>query len=460
MITTRRETLRSIAALLFLPSGLAMGTRVSSGSFLDAVRSGDLGSVRALLSMDPTLAQAKDGVGRSAFVLAHLRGHVAIAETVRATGLELDLVESAFAEDWERMEALAKEHPAQLHALHPVGGTPLYAHAQVGSVSLWRLRNLGCLPDEVPAGGTGFTPARGAVDSFFESWARITLTDLLSNGSDPNARQQGGDSVLHGAVRRRSGLLVTLAIRKGAQVDAQDDAGRTPLDLAVELGWEAGQRLLEGHAELVRDNRSSRLARDANRELIEPEDLSDVDWRAQAEVTGNSHFNLSKVKELLAGDRRLVWSRSPEDELAIEACGHTGNRPIIQLHLDHGAPLSLPTAVSLGDMETVRWWLARERGAHDFPVMCYAVFGEGGAAMAELLHGLGCHVDQESMGTTALHWCVLRGDKETAAWLLEHGANIQQVGFKWSRDGQTPLAFAEARGRDEMAAFLRQRGAR
>lgn len=429
--------------------------------FLEAVRAGDTARVRALLAEDAALACAIDDRGRSAYVLAYLHGHEETAGVLLEIGWELDIVEAVLAEDWGRVEALAGADPTLINAVHPIGGAPIYAAALVGSNDMWRLRSLGADPDLAPAGGTGFTPARGAVTAAHGSWAHIALTDLCSNGGDVNARQPGGSSVLHGAVMRQDESLVRLAIRKGGDADAKDDAGRTPAVLAAEIGWKEGATLLADPRRLARDNRSSRFLLDANRQPIERPDLSDVSQRVQSEVTGNSHFNLKKVRELVAADPRLVYAISSDDELAIEACAHIGNRPIIRFHLDHGAPLSLPTAVSLGDTETVKFWLDRdptlrdERGAHDFPVMWYAVLGGGSVEMAELLDGYGVPIDQESKGTTALHWCAKRRDYDLARWLVDRGADKDALGHNWVRAGQTALQIADAEGDSKMAAILK-----
>jgi ankyrin repeat protein len=318
----------------------------------------------------------------------------------------------------------------------------------------------------VPAGGNGFTAARTATTAAHSHWAQIALADLCANGADVNAEQRGGSSVLHGAVACRDAQLVRLAVRKGAAVDAVDAEGRTAAALAAELEWAEGAALLANHASLPRDNRSSRFALDAARQPIERPDLSDVPRALQSKVTGNSHFRLAKVRELVTPDPRLVFSISNDDELAIEASAHIGHEDLMRFHLDHGAPLSLPTAVSLGDLDAVRFWLDRdatllhERGAHDFPVMFFCVFGGGSVEMAELLVARGAAVDQDSVGTTALHWCVRRDERDLAVWLLEHGADPEPVGHLWSRDGETPLQVAVAGDRPGMAALLRDRGAR
>jgi len=308
--------------------------------------------------------------------------------------------------------------------------------------------------------------ARAAMNQRTLPGALIAATDLLSNGSSPNSGQRGGDSVLHGAVRRREERLVRLAVRKGASVEARDDAGRTALDLARELDWAAGARLLESHASLPRDHRASRFLLDANREPVERPDLADVPQALQNQVTGSSHANLEKLRALVEADRRRVFSVSTDDELAIEASAHTGNREIMRYHLDHGAPFSLPTAASMGDLAMMRFLLDRdpllvhERGAHDFAPMHYAAIGGGGVEVAALLHERGAAIDQETVGLTALHWSVAHDMPDLTAWLIEKGADVAAVSYKWDPRGETALQIALDAEAERQVKLLRDAGAR
>lgn len=472
MNLSRRQALSSLGSLVSLPAfalldpwGAALPPVRGSEDILDAVRQGNVERVRSLLAGDASLARARDESGRSAYVLAHVHGHVGVAELVRGAGLELDIVEAVLAEDWKRVEELARAEPELLHRAHPIGGTPLYAAAFVGSDDAFRLRSLGCASDAAPPGGSGYTPARGALESPHPSWALRGLTDLCGNGADVNAPQLGGSSVLHGAVRRRDAGLVRLAIRKGSDAAAVDAEGLTAQALAEQLGWAEGAQLLAQAQRLPRDNRSSRFALNANREPVRRPTLADVPQSVQNQVTGASHFKLEKLRELVETDERLVFSISTDDELAIEACAHVQNPEIIRYHLDHGAPLSLPTAVALRDPESVSAWLehdpmlVHERGAHDFPVLWFAV-GGGALEIAEILASHDIPIDQESRGTTALHRCASEDDVELAHWLLEHGAEPEAVGYFWDRDGQTPLQVALAGGNTRIAALLKDAGAR
>lgn len=477
MQISRRSVLYSLPVVFAALTGVASGfsrhfhalgepTADETLAFLAAVKAGDEVEVRRRLTERPALAATRDAAGLSAFLHAHLLGHAAIATLLRESGLELDIVECVFEEDWKRMNELAQRDPASPNALHPIGGNLLYAGALAGSGDLWRLRSLGCGPDDAPSGGSGFTPARAAMNQRTIPGAVIAATDLLSNGSTPNTRQRGGDSVLHGAVRRRNECLVRLAVRKGADVEARDDAGRTAQALARELGWTEGAVLLEGHAQLPRDHRASRFLLDQNREPIKRPDLSDVPQATQNQVTGSSHSSLEKLRALVEEDRRLVYSISTDAELAIEASAHVGNRELMRFHLDRGAPYSLPTAVSMGDAAMIRFLLDRdprlvhERGAHDFAVMHYAAIGGGGVEIAALLHERGVAIDQESQGLTALHWSVRDDLADLTVWLIAKGADLEAKSFKWDREGQTPLQIALERKQERQAKILRDAGAR
>ncbi|QDU68149.1 ankyrin repeat domain-containing protein [Engelhardtia mirabilis] len=434
----------------------------SSRRFLQLVQRGDAPGVGRMLATDARLVRVVDGQGRSAFVLAHLSGHGQIGELLRERGLELDLVEAVLAADWPLVEQLAAADSRAINRSHPIGGNPLYASALVGGAEQYRLRSLGCDSDGRPVGGSGFSPARAAMQCRDPVGALLAGMDILSNGGDPNVPQARGDSVLHGAVRARDTRLVAMVLRKGGDPYACDEHGRRPLDLARELEWAPGVELLERQSSIARDHRASRFAFDQSRQPFVLDPLDDVSQAAQSEITGLSHFNRARVAELLAAEPRLVHAISADDELAIEACGHTGQAELIQVHLDHGAPLSLPTAISVGDLQHARWLLAQdpllihERGPHDFAVMWYPAIGGGSVEAAELLLEYGADLEQESGGETALHLAAWRGHDELVRYLVQRGARIDAVGYRQVRAGATPLDLALAGGHERVAASLRE----
>ena len=133
--------------------------------------------------------------------------------------------------------------------------------------------------------------------------------------------------------------------------------------------------------------------------------------------------------------------------------------------MDHGAPLSLPTAACMGDLEMMRFLLDRdpllvnERGAHDFALMHYAAIGGGGVEVAQLLHARGAAIDQECVGLTTLHWSVRNDMPDLTKWLLEKGADVTAVSYKWNRRGETALQIALEDKNDRQVKLLRDAGA-
>lgn len=170
---------------------------------------------------------------------------------------------------------------------------------------------------------------------------------------------------------------------------------------------------------------------------------------------------------------------------------YRGRRDIVQLLLDHGAPVSFGEACALGDGARVKELLAsepaalRSRTADGFPPHGMAIFfGHGelarwlieqgadvnavaenpmrvapvhAAASARDLETLRLLLDRgadanakQQMDYTALHGAAARGDVDMAKLLLEHGARRDAHG----EDGKTPADVAREHGQNEFAEWL------
>ncbi len=463
-LTSRSVVAALVPALPGRPEELP-DERAEREAFLAAVIAGDLVAVRARLETRPRLVDAADAAGCSALVLAYCHGQQPVADALRERGARVELIEACMIPDWDRVKELAGGDGAGVDAWHPVGGTAMYAAARAGRADTYHLQDLGADPDGNPRGRSGVTPAWGALECRdpIDAW-RCTVA-LLSNGAHVNAPQRHGETLLHAAARRGDVNILRYLLRRGADTEARTLHGVTALGEAERLGHEAAAAMLRNASSVERDDFTLRYAFDASGAPVIWPDLSDLSPAEMSAVTGPSHFNLEAVKTAVGSDTRRSFSVSTQDELAVEACGHTGYREAIAYHLDHGVPMSLATALSFGDLKRARALLERhpgsihERGPHDFAIMWYPAIGGDSVEAAQLLLEHGADVNQDSQGTIALHWAAMRGRLELAAFLLDEGARIDAVSYSFDRAGRTPLQLALEREQDKLVTLLRERGA-
>jgi hypothetical protein len=132
-----------------------------------------------------------------------------------------------------------------------------------------------------------------------------------------------------------------------------------------------------------------------------------------------SHFNLARVKELVAAHPSLAkasWDWGFGDwETALGAASHMGNRAIAEFLLANGAQPSIFSATMLGQVDVVKAFISaqpgiqRTRGPHSISLLAHAkAGGEAAHPVFEFLQSLG---DADAPAEAAL------GDQERAAIL-------------------------------------------
>ena len=113
-----------------------------------------------------------------------------------------------------------------------------------------------------------------------------------------------------------------------------------------------------------------------------------------------SHFNLARVKELVAAHPTLAkatWDWGFGDwESALGAASHMGNRPIAEFLLANGAHPSIFSATMLGHIDVVKGFIAaqpgiqRTAGPHSISLLAHAkAGGEAARPVFEFLQSLG-----------------------------------------------------------------------
>lgn len=118
------------------------------------------------------------------------------------------------------------------------------------------------------------------------------------------------------------------------------------------------------------------------------------------EIVTVSHFNLTRVKELVEARPSLAkaaWDWGFGDwETALGAASHMGNRPIAEYLIAKGAGVSIFSAAMMGHLEAVKAFVAaqpgiqRTAGPHSISLLAHAhAGGEAARPVFEYLKSLG-----------------------------------------------------------------------
>jgi ankyrin repeat protein len=176
----------------------------SSADLFDAVRTGDLEKVKALLQADPKLAEARTEDGSTALHLAALEGQTAVAQLLLANGAQVNA------------RGLREETP--LHMAMYDG------HREVAEVLLASQADLDA------RNTAGETPLHLAVRKGYRDLVEL----LLEHHADVNAKDRQDATPLHAAVAAGHKEVIELLVSQNADLRARDKAGRTPKAIAAE----------------------------------------------------------------------------------------------------------------------------------------------------------------------------------------------------------------------------------
>jgi len=186
-----------------------------------AAHSGHTETALALLEAgaDPNAA----GSGYTALHIAIRRGDVTIVKAVLARGAHADTRLLKATPNRRLSDDVALPRPL-------VGTTPLWLAAYFGQLEIVQV--LAAAGGDVNAAANdGVTPLMAAIGRNAQA-AAATAEHLLGAGADVNAADENGNTALHRAVTSGFNEIVKMLAARGANLEARNRQGQTPLMLA------------------------------------------------------------------------------------------------------------------------------------------------------------------------------------------------------------------------------------
>ena len=213
----------------------------TSSDIFDAITSGDVDRVRALVAEDSGVAAARNADGLSAVTLARYHGRDDMVDVLLGGEPELDMFEAAAVGRTERVRELVERDPALVSALSPDGFTALHFAAFFGHPDIARLLvERGADVNAVARNPMHVMPLHSAAAARQLEIARL----LVDHGADVNAAQERGFTPLHEAAQNGDVELARLLLEHGAHRDAAAEDGRRAPDFAAAGGHDEVLELL------------------------------------------------------------------------------------------------------------------------------------------------------------------------------------------------------------------------
>lgn len=211
-----------------------------SQHFLKLIQNGAEAEVAEAIENDPSLAESRDPQGVSALLWAVYTGQTVIRDFLLKKRVQLesplDVFEAAATGNEAQLQALLSKEPSAAQAYAGDGWTALHLAAAFGTpMSAAALIFCGAKVDAVSNNPQRNQPLHAAL-AIGRSSSTIEL--LIAHGADVNAVQTGGFTPIFSAATANRRDLAELLINHGANPQHKTEEAKTPADFARERGYE------------------------------------------------------------------------------------------------------------------------------------------------------------------------------------------------------------------------------
>ena len=221
--------------------------------------------------------------------LVHAAGDIEMRSLLLEHGASETLFTAIVWGEFDRVEALLQQDPSKVNARDEQDCTPLLHAAGQHDLPLMKLfLEAGADPNVVAPGSYGVSPIH-SVSRGFGAESRSAIELLVEYQADLDARNNGGVTALHMAVRDRNLEAVRALLASGADPDIEDRGRKsTPLRRAVantgrggtggqtDAAIEIARLLLEYGADPEHVNRSGKRVIESTRNAAMRELLEDA----------------------------------------------------------------------------------------------------------------------------------------------------------------------------------------
>lgn len=221
-----------------------MSDVMDPAGLFDAIKAGEFERVKALVTADPALINARARTGESAILTAVYHRQKEIANLLVARGASLSLCEACAAGELEHVERHVAGDAEAIHAYSDDGWTPLhlaafFGHAKVAELLLGRNADVTARSRNA----NGNTPLHAALAGNHKLVAGL----IIGAGADVNAADAGGWRPLHLAAANNNLDSMNQLIAQGADVNALNGEGLTPYAIAQQKNHREAAAILRRH---------------------------------------------------------------------------------------------------------------------------------------------------------------------------------------------------------------------